>query len=128
MLPIQGIQNTAIMFFPWLVLSVKMEDGPMVPDPLQIDLFISGIGVMEADQTVGEVVAQGVGQFDMVAVHDGQDVLIRQDEAAHLLHGSLAELLQSQILPEQRQVHHHHAGVYIGNILLHAQTTKPLRE
>ena len=75
---------------------------------------IFGVGVVDVQGTVAEIVFLGVCQQDLVPVHYGEQVLVRQPEGVDFFQSRPAEHVHGQIFPQRCQIQHHHAGVHIG--------------
>ena len=75
---------------------------------------IFGVGVVDVQGTVAEVVFLGVRQQNLVPVHYGEQVLVRKPEGVDFFQSRPADHVHGQIFPQCCQIQHHHAGVHIG--------------
>ena len=102
------------MGLPGAVFAAIVDDHGIFPHPGQVVPGIFGVGVVDVQDTVAEVVFLGVCQQDLVPVHYGEQVLVRQPEGVDFFQSRPAEHVHGQIFPQRCQIQHHHAGVHIG--------------
>ena len=68
---IKDTQLPNVVGLPGTVFAAVVNDHRILPYPVQIVAGIFGIGVVDVQNAVAEVIFLGVGQKDFVAVEDG---------------------------------------------------------
>src|SRR5699024_10155533 len=102
---IENIEKTFIVFLPWLIFSVIMDNDGVLPDPVQGDIGHLSGHFMGDEIGLSKIVEGRIRNFGFLSVKSGKDILIGKQQFAAVFADIRSYGISAVFFSQDFQVH-----------------------
>lgn len=121
---IENIEKTFIVFLPWLIFSVIMDNDGVLPDPVQGDIGHLSGHFMGDEIGLSKIVEGRIRNFGFLSVKSGKDILIGKQQFAAVFADIRSYGISAVLFSQDFQIHKKNTGIDIRSVFFQIQPVR----